>query len=244
MQIIVTENYDEMSERCAQIVKNVLQANPSAVLGLPTGSTPLGVYKLLVKAQKNGEISFKNVTTVNLDEYVGLGKRHKQSYRYFMNKNLFNRVDVDKRNTFVPRGKARDVLKECARYNKIIDEHPVDLQLLGLGQNGHVGFNEPGTKHDSRTHVVALTKSTVRANSRFFGKNESVPECAITMGLGDIVRAKQIVVIASGKQKAKAVKAMVGGKICGRIPSSVLQKHPNVTVIVDRDAACLLGTRN
>lgn len=241
MQIIVCENYDEMSARAAEMVKRELQANDRATLGLATGSTPIGMYKLLVAACKAGEISFKNVHTVNLDEYVGLGEQDSQSYVYFMRDNLFDHVNIDIKNTHLPNGKATDLAAECARYSALLATVRQDVQVLGLGGNGHIGFNEPGTPFTSTTYVVDLTENTIRDNSRLFEKIEDVPKRAITMGISEIMRAKKILMMASGKNKAKAVYGMVKGEVSEQCPASILQRHDNVTVVLDKDAASLLG---
>ncbi|MCI8459383.1 MAG: glucosamine-6-phosphate deaminase [Clostridia bacterium] len=240
MQIIVCENYDQMSFQGAEIIKSILLHNPSAVLGLATGSTPIGMYGLLAEACARGEISFAAARTVNLDEYVGLGEKDSQSYVHFMRENLFDKVDVPMANTHLPNGKAADLAAECARYSALLATMPQDVQVLGLGSNGHIGFNEPGTPFDSTTYVVRLTENTIRDNSRLFEKIEDVPVRAVTMGISEIMRAKRILVMASGKNKAKAVFGMVKGKITEDCPASVLQRHADVTVVLDKDAASLL----
>ncbi len=240
MQIIVCENYDQMSFQGAEIIKSILLHNPSAVLGLATGSTPIGMYGLLAEACARGEISFAAARTVNLDEYVGLGEKDSQSYVHFMRENLFDKVDVPMANTHLPNGKAADLAAECARYSALLATMPQDVQVLGLGSNGHIGFNEPGTPFDSITYVVRLTENTIRDNSRLFEKIEDVPVRAVTMGISEIMRAKRILVMASGKNKAKAVFGMVKGKITEDCPASVLQRHADVTVVLDKDAASLL----
>lgn len=240
MQIIVCENYDQMSFQGAEIIKSILLHNPSAVLGLATGSTPIGMYGLLAEACARGEISFAAARTVNLDEYVGLGEKDSQSYVHFMRENLFDKVDVTMANTHLPNGKAADLAAECARYSALLATMPQDVQVLGLGSNGHIGFNEPGTPFDSTTYVVRLTENTIRDNSRLFEKIEDVPVRAVTMGISEIMRAKRILVMASGKNKAKAVFGMVKGKITEDCPASVLQRHADVTVVLDKDAASLL----
>lgn len=239
MQIIITENYNEMSEKAADIFCGVLK-KPNAVLGLATGSTPIGLYKLLVERCRAGLISFKDVRTVNLDEYVGLGKEDEQSYVWFMNKMLFDGVDIDKANTHLPNGLAADVAAECARYSALVNSLHRDIQLLGLGGNGHIGFNEPGTPFDSLTHEVALTMNTIMDNSRLFARAEDVPRRAITMGIGEIMQAGSVLLLASGGAKAKAVKELVKGPVCCDCPASILQTHPNCTLVLDRAAAAML----
>ena len=240
MKIIVVENYEEMSERGAEIMAEVIKSNPNATLGLATGSTPIGLYKRLIEKNKNGEISFKEVKTVNLDEYVGINGENNQSYRYFMNARLFDHVDIDKNNTHVPSGVAEDMEKECERYTKIIRDNPQDIQLLGLGSDGHIGFNEPGSHFDGHTHIVELEESTIKDNARLFDKIDDVPRSAITMGIADVMQAKSILLLANGANKAEAVKAMIQGEVTEACPASILQRHRNVTVIIDKEAAKLL----
>lgn len=237
MKIITVENYEEMSERGAQIIAEAIKSNPCATLGLATGSTPIGLYKRLVEKNKSGEISFKNIRTVNLDEYVGLNGENNQSYRYFMNEQLFDRVDIDKSATHVPCGVAEDMEKECERYTALLKDHPQDIQLLGLGSDGHIGFNEPGSPFEGHTHIVDLTESTIRDNARLFDRIEDVPKRAITMGIADVMQSKAILLLASGANKAAAVKAMVKGEVTEDCPASILQRHENVTVIIDKEAA-------
>ena len=240
MKIIVVENYEEMSERGAEIIAEVVKSNPNATLGLATGSTPIGLYKKLISEYEQGEISFKDIHTVNLDEYVGLDGENNQSYRYFMNTQLFNHVDIDKANTHVPCGVAEDMEKECERYTQIIRDNPQDIQLLGLGSDGHIGFNEPGSPLDGHTHIVELEESTIRDNARLFDRIEDVPKSAITMGIADVMQAKSVLLIANGANKAEAVKAMIQGEVTENCPASILQRHNNVTVIIDKEAAKLL----
>ena len=240
MKIIVVENYEEMSERGAEIIAEVIKTNPNATLGLATGSSPIGLYKRLISQYEQGEISFKDIHTVNLDEYVGLNGENNQSYRYFMNNQLFNHVDIDKNNTHVPCGVAEDMEKECERYTQIIRDNPQDIQLLGLGSDGHIGFNEPGSPFDGHTHIVELEESTIKDNARLFDKIEDVPKSAITMGIADVMQAKSVLLIANGANKAQAVKAMIQGEVTEDCPASILQRHNNVTVIIDKEAAKLL----
>ncbi len=240
MQIIITKNYDELSKKAADVVAEVIKQNPNAVLGLATGSSPIGLYKELIAKCSAGEISFKNIKTVNLDEYVGLEGTHDQSYRYFMNVNLFDHVDVDKANTNVPNGAAQDQAKECARYTALLGEMKQDIQVLGIGSNGHIGFNEPGTAFDSTTHIVDLTESTIKDNSRLFNDISEVPTKAITMGIKNVMDAKKILLVANGKNKAQAIYNMVKGEINENCPASVLQNHADVVVVVDEDAASML----
>lgn len=240
MKIIVVENYEEMSERGAEIMAEVIKSNPRATLGLATGSTPIGLYKRLIEKNKNGEISFKEVKTVNLDEYVGINGENNQSYRYFMNNQLFDHIDIDKNNTHVPSGVAEETEKECERYTQIIRDNPQDIQLLGLGSDGHIGFNEPGSHFDGHTHIAELEESTIKDNARLFDKIDDVPRSAITMGIADVMQAKSILLLANGANKAEAVKAMIQGEVTEACPASILQRHRNVTVIIDKEAAKLL----
>ena len=240
MKIIVTENYDEMSKKAAEIIIDVIKNNPNAVLGLATGSSPIGTYRNMINDHKENGTSYKNVSTVNLDEYVSLDKDHDQSYAYFMRKNLFDELDIDQINTHLPCGVAKDLAKECDRYNGVLAKLVPDVQVLGIGSNGHIGFNEPGTPFDSVTHVVDLTESTIKDNSRLFASVDEVPKQALSMGIKNIMQAKSIVMVVSGKNKAEAVKGMVNGKITPELPASVLQLHPFVTLVCDKDAASLL----
>lgn len=240
MEVIITANYDEMSEKAADTVAKILSAEPNAVLGLATGSTPMGMYRVLVDKFRRGEISFAKVKSVNLDEYVGLAADHPQSYAFFMDENLFSKVDIDKNNTFLPCGTAADSEEECRRYNALLSDLVPDIQILGIGSNGHIGFNEPGTPFDSVTHVVELTKSTIKDNSRLFSSIGEVPEKAYSMGIKNILAAKKIVVMASGRQKARAVRDMLNAEISPACPATALRLHPDVTLIADEEAASLL----
>lgn len=237
MKVIVTENYEEMSQKAAEILIDIVKKNPRAVLGLATGSSPIGTYQNMAKDHRENGTCYKGVTTVNLDEYVGLTADHDQSYAYFMRHNLFNHIDVDLDNTNLPSGSAKDLQKECDRYNALLETYKQDVQVLGLGSNGHIGFNEPGTPFDSVTHLVDLTENTIKDNSRLFASIDEVPRQALSMGIKNIMNAKSILVVVSGKNKAKAVKGMVKGEITPDLPASVLQLHPFVTVICDKEAA-------
>lgn len=240
MKVIITENYEEMSKKAAELVIDVVKKNPNAVLGLATGSSPIGLYQGMAKDYKENGTSYKNVSTVNLDEYVGLTADHDQSYAYFMRKNLFDNLDIDQTNTNLPCGSASDLKKECDRYNALLETKKQDVQVLGLGSNGHIGFNEPGTAFDSVTHVVDLTESTIKDNSRLFASVDEVPRQALSMGIKNIMNAKSIVMVVSGKNKAAALRGMVKGEITPDLPASILQLHPFVTVVCDKDAASLL----
>ncbi len=239
MKVIITENYEEMSKTAAKLMSELVKNNPCAILGLATGSSPIGMYKQMAEDCKNG-VSYKNVSTVNLDEYVGLTADHDQSYAYFMRTNLFDHIDIDQKNTNLPCGSAKDVNAECARYNALLDTMKQDVQVLGLGSNGHIGFNEPGTPFESVTHLVDLTENTIKDNSRLFASIDEVPRQALSMGIKNIMQAKSILMVVSGKNKAEAVRGMVKGEVTPDLPASVLQLHPFVTVICDKDAASLL----
>lgn len=240
MKVIKVKNYEEMSKVAAEIFKDVVKNKPNAVLGLATGTTPLGLYAELIKDHKENGTSYKNIKTVNLDEYAGLDIGSDQSYVYFMRHNLFEGLDIDLKNTNIENGKAEDKEKECERYNNLLGEMQQDIQLLGLGSNGHIAFNEPNTPFGSGVHVVKLTENTIKDNSRLFADINDVPRYAFTMGIKNIMNAKKIVVLASGKNKANAVKASVEGDVTEIVPASVLQLHPDCTFIVDEDAASLL----
>jgi len=240
MKVIITENYDEMSKKAAEIMIELVKNNPNAILGLATGSSPIGMYKAMAEDCANGGASYKNVSTVNLDEYVGLTADHDQSYAYFMRTNLFDHIDIDQKNTNLPCGSAKDAQAECDRYNALLENMKQDVQVLGLGSNGHIGFNEPGTPFDSVTHLVDLTENTIKDNSRLFNSIDEVPRQALSMGIKNIMQAKSILMVVSGKNKAEAVRGMVKGEITPNLPASVLQLHPFVTIICDKDAASLL----
>ena len=240
MRVIVTENYEEMSRVAADIIIDIVKNNPEAVLGLATGSSPIGTYDNMVKDHLDNGTSYKNVKTVNLDEYVTLAPEHDQSYAYFMRKNLFDRVDMDLANTNLPSGIAPDAQAECDRYNALLDTMKQDVQLLGLGSNGHIGFNEPETPFGSVTHLVDLTENTIKDNSRLFADINDVPRQALSMGIKNIMQAKSILMVVSGSNKADAVYGMVKGEVTPSLPASVLQLHPNVTIVCDKAAASKL----
>lgn len=237
MKIIKTADYSEMSRKAANIIAEQMILKPNSVLGLATGSSPIGTYKELVKMNEAGDIDFSDITTVNLDEYRGLPRDNDQSYYYFMNDNLFNHVNIDKARTHVPNGMVEDAEKECGNYEALIKEvGGVDLQLLGLGHNGHIGFNEPADEFDKVTHCVDLQESTIEANKRFFASIDDVPRQAYTMGIGTIMSAKKILVVVSGADKAEIVKKAFTGPVTPSVPASILQMHPDVTVICDAEA--------
>jgi len=241
MKVIITVNYEEMSKKAAEIVKKQIKEKPNTVLGLATGSTPLGMYKHLIEMYKRGEIDFSNVITFNLDEYIGLSPDHPQSYHYFMFHNFFNHINIKKENVHIPNGIAEDLEEECRKYEEEIEKAGgIDLQILGIGINGHIGFNEPDESIETKTHVVTLTEKTINANKRFFKSAEEVPRKAITMGLGSIMKAKKIVLLASGKNKAEAIKETIKGQLTTKVPATVLALHPDVTIIIDKEAASLI----
>ena len=241
MQLFIEETYEEMSRRAADLIAAQLIVDPASTLGLATGSTPIGLYADLVEDFQADRISFEQVTTFNLDEYRGLSPEHDQSYRYFMQKNLFDHVDIDPEATSVPDGANPDAQAACESYEQAISEAGgIDLQLLGLGHNGHIGFNEPCDEFPVRTQVVELTESTINANSRLFESIDQVPCEAYTMGIGTIMKARAILVVASGVDKAQIVRDAFFGPVTPQVPASVLQLHPNVTVVVDAEAGSLL----
>ena len=233
MKFVTFKNYEEMSLFIAEEIAAVVNGKENCVLGLATGSTPVGAYEKLCEMYKNGKVDFSNVVTYNLDEYCGLSPENDQSYRYFMEKHLFSKVNVKKENTHVPSGLAEDFDKECAEYDKAIDlAGGIDIQILGIGENGHIGFNEPDEKLHSFTHVTGLTQITIDANARFFEKKEDVPTKAVTMGMGSIFKAKKIIIAANGKNKKAAVDAVRSGMIDTNCPATLLNLHPDVTFAV------------
>lgn len=240
MKVIVCKNTEELANEALKVMLDVIKSKESPIIGLATGSSPIGLYNAMIRDHKENGTSYKNVKSVNLDEYVGLGIESDQSYVYFMNDNLFKSIDIDKKNTNLPNGKAVNMNAECERYTALLDSMPQDIQLLGIGGNGHIGFNEPGTPFDSTTHIVELQERTRLDNARFFSSLDEVPTHAITMGIKNIMNAKKILVVANGKGKADAVYSMVKGEITESCPASVLQKHSDVIVIVDEDAASKL----
>ena len=242
MRIYEVPDYQAMSRRAADIIAAQVLLKPDCVLGLATGSTPVGAYQCLAELCRAGTVSFAGVRSVNLDEYKGLAPTHDQSYRYFMEHNLFRHIDIDPANTHVPNGLAEDAQAECARYDALVESLGyADLQLLGLGRNGHIGFNEPGDSFVKETHVVDLAQSTIDANARFFASAGDVPRQALTMGIGCIMAARRVLVVASGADKAEAVARMVAGPITPEVPASILQLHSDVTLVADK--AALSGLR-
>ena len=240
MKVIIAKDYDEMSKKAFEVMKSVVSANKSAVIGLATGSTPIGLYKEMIKDHKENGTSYKEIKTVNLDEYAGLDYSSDQSYVYFMRENLFDHIDIDLKNTNIENGKAKDRQAECERYNELLEKMQQDIQVLGIGSNGHIAFNEPGTPFGSVTHIVDLTESTIKDNSRLFKSIDEVPRQAFTMGLKNIMNAKKILILANGANKAKAVYGLVKGEVTEEVPASVLQLHPDCTLIVDEAAASLI----
>ena len=241
MRVYIGKNYDEMSRIAANVLSAQVTMKPDCVLGLATGSTPIGTYKVLIDRCAKGDLDFSQVKSINLDEYVGLSGEHDQSYRYFMNHNLFDHINIDKANTNVPNGLAEDVDAECDRYNNVINTlGPIDIQVLGMGHNGHIGFNEPADHFPLETHKVDLAQSTIDANARFFASADEVPRQALTMGIKTIMQAKKVLVVANGKGKAEIVKKAFTGPVTPQVPASILQMHPDVVVVLDEEAASLL----
>lgn len=239
MKIFRENSYEDVSKRAADIIAAQVIISPGCVLGLATGSSPIGAYKKLIEMNKLGEIDFSHVKTANLDEYIGLKNDNVNSYHYFMNDNLFNHININKENTHVPEGylAANDPDKACLNYDHLIKSlGQIDLQLLGIGQNGHIGFNEPSDAFSLGTHVVSLTESTINANARLFDDISEVPTKAITMGIKNIMQAKKVLLIACGKEKAEAIQKAIHGPVSPDVPASILQLHPDLTIITDHEA--------
>jgi len=237
VEVIKVADYEALSKKVCEIFINRLQTIENPVFGLATGSTPKGLYKCLVETYESGQISFANAKFFNLDEYIGLDKSHPSSYTYYLMKKLYEHIHLTPDQIYLPNGNATDLQEECARYEQCIrDCGHIDLQILGVGINGHIGFNEPGTPFNSRTDVVNLTESTMRVNSRFFKSIDDIPHRAITMGIGTIMESKEIIMLVSGKHKADTLQRMIHGNVTEDFPASILQKHPNVTVIADEEA--------
>ncbi|SDZ11910.1 glucosamine-6-phosphate deaminase [Evansella caseinilytica] len=240
MNIIKVTDYQEMSKTAAALVAEEMMNKKISVLGLATGGTPFGTYQQLIELVKAGEISFATTHTVNLDEYVGLANDHPDSYHQYMYENFFKHIDIPVEQTHLPNGDADNLQQECLRYESILEElGGVDLQLLGIGENGHIGFNEPGTSFDSKTHIVDLEDSTRKANARFFDKGEPVPAQAVTMGIQTIMNSKKIVLLASGIKKAEAIARLLQGEVSEACPATVLKRHPHLTLIADEAALSL-----
>ncbi len=232
MNFVTVDSYEKLSRMAANIIAAQVISKPDCVLGLATGSSPLGTYANLAKYCENGDVDFSKVTSVNLDEYVGLDGSNDQSYRYFMNKNLFEKINIDIAKTHVPSGCNKDMEQECKNYDKLIDDlGGIDLQLLGIGLDGHIGFNEPEEFFEKGTHTVTLDPSTIEANARFFESEADVPRSAITMGMLHIMQAKKVLLIANGKNKKEIMEKAFFGPITPMVPASILQLHPNVTII-------------
>ena len=246
MEVIIEKNAESASQRAARIIARLMRTKPNAVLGLATGSTPLVLYEELVRMHREEELDFSSVWTFNLDEYIGLPEESSFSYRQFMDENLFSRVNLIAENTHIPDGNAGDVPRECARYEQaILDAGGIDIQVLGIGTDGHIGFNEPSSSFASRTRIKTLAKQTIKDNARFFGGDESlVPSHCITMGIGTIMDAGTILLLAFGEGKAVAVAKAVEGPVSAMVPASILQHHRSVKIIVDEPAASLLKLRD
>lgn len=241
MKIIFAKDYEELSKKAAEEMLAVIRSTPKAVLGLATGTTPLGLYARLTEDHKANGTNYDRISTVNLDEYKGLPASHEQSYAYFMRHNLFEGLGIAPEQTNIENGMAKDEAEECARYDALLDAMPRDIQLLGLGSNGHIAFNEPQTPFGSGTHVVSLAESTIKDNARLFASQDEVPRKAFTMGIRHIMQAKRILILASGANKAEAVFRMAKGPVTEDVPASVLQLHPDCTLIVDEAAAARLA---
>lgn len=242
MKIYKAKDYKDMSRKAANIISAQVIMKPNCVLGLATGSTPIGTYDQLVEWYNKGDLDFSEVTTVNLDEYKGLPRTNDQSYYYFMHQHLFDRVNIDPERTNVPNGMEPDAEKECGRYEELIRSlGGVDLQLLGLGHNGHIGFNEPGEAFEKETHCVDLTESTIEANKRFFASTDDVPKQAYTMGIKTIMQAKKILIVVNGENKADIVERAFFGPVTPEVPASILQLHNDVTLVGDEAALAKIG---
>ncbi|MFE4430467.1 glucosamine-6-phosphate deaminase [Peribacillus butanolivorans] len=237
MNIIKVQDYKEMSQSAANIVIRKVKENSKIKLGLATGGTPKGTYDALIEDHMRNNTSYENVTSFNLDEYIGLDSNDPNSYHYYMDQSLFAHININKEQTYLPNGTADNLDKECTRFDKMIETlGGIDLQILGIGQNGHIGFNEPGTSFSSGTHVVVLEESTRQANARYFDSIDEVPTHAITMGIATIMKSKEILLLISGEEKAETLKKLIHGEITEEFPASILKKHNNVTIIADRKA--------
>lgn len=241
MNVVCAKDYTQMCKLASRVIAAQVTLHPNSVLGLATGSTPIGIYQELVQMVAEGRLDLSRVTTVNLDEYVGISGENDQSYRYFMNHHLFDHVNLDKNNTYVPNGLAQDLEQEAVRYEQLVDSTGgADIQLLGIGNNGHIGFNEPCDHFPQSTHVVQLTESTIQANSRFFSSIDEVPKQAISMGIGTIMKAKKILLVANGRGKAEILYRTVAGPVTPQVPASILRFHPDVTIYADEEACSVL----
>lgn len=240
MNIIEFESKDQLGKEAAAIIARTIAAKPDAVLGLATGGTPIETYKELIQLHQAHQLSFKQTKTINLDEYAGLDPEHENSYMTYMKRHLFDHIDLPQDQYFLPNGNAAHLEKECLRYDQLIEDvGGIDLQLLGIGQNGHIGFNEPGTPFNSKTHVVQLDENTRQANARYFSSIDEVPTHAITMGIASILSSKKILLLASGKSKAKVIQYLEQAEIHPDFPASALKLHEDVTVMIDREAGSL-----
>lgn len=238
MKIIIANDYEDMGKKAANILASQVYLNSKTILGLATGSTPISMYQRLVKIHKEDDLDFSNVTTFNLDEYVGISENDINSYHYFMFNNLFNHINLKRENIHIPNGKSENLQKECDEYEKMIkNSGGIDLQVLGIGLNGHIGFNEPDSKFEALTHVVKLKENTINANSRFFKSIDDVPRYAISMGIKTIMNSRKIILLASGSNKAEIIEKTVYGDITPQVPASILQLHPDVTLILDSEAS-------
>ena len=242
MEVIVKKNYEEMSKAAATLFAAEIMENPKTILGMATGSTPVGLYKELVKMYEAGDLDFSQVTTFNLDEYIGLAPEHDQSYHYFMHDHFFDHVNIDPSRINLPNGMEPDEKKECARYDAVLRSvGDVDIQLLGIGRNGHIGFNEPDDYFSKGTHCVNLTESTIEANKRFFASADDVPRQAYTMGVQTIMLARRIVLVVSGENKAETVREAFFGPVTPQVPASILQLHTDVSIVADEAALSKCG---
>ncbi|MCR3905430.1 MAG: glucosamine-6-phosphate deaminase [Tenericutes bacterium] len=240
MKIMICKDYDEVSKKAASIVIKEIKKNPDLKIGLATGSSPIGLYKNLIEAYQKNKISFKSVVSYNLDEYIGIDRSHPQSYYSFMYENLFKHIDMNDDNIHIPDNDIDRIDHLAEDYNQVLHDNQLDIQILGIGTNGHIGFNEPGTPLGNETFIVTLDEQTRMDNSRFFNSIDEVPKFAITMGIKNIMYSKKIVLIASGKEKAKVIHKMIKGKVTKNLPASILQLHPDCTVIIDEQAASKL----
>ncbi|WP_073203122.1 glucosamine-6-phosphate deaminase [Gracilibacillus kekensis] len=237
MKLIRTKNYQEMSKEAARFINKRVHANPALTLGLATGGTPIQTYENLAKDYQQNETSYQQITTFNLDEYIGLPETDPNSYHFYMQKHLFSKINIPNEQTFIPNGQSDNLAEECIAYEDLIKKHGgIDLQILGLGHNGHIGFNEPGTSFEQRTHIVKLAESTINANARFFDTMQEVPKKAITMGISTIMESKEILLLVTGKEKYNALTKLLHGEIDPSFPASILNEHNNLTVIATEDA--------
>lgn len=244
MKLVIVKDYDDLSKQAARLIADEVTRRPATILGLATGGTPVGMYRELIAIHQKEGVDFSQASSFNLDEYVGLPGTHPQSYRTYMDENLFSHINLPADKTNIPRGDVKDLGAECKRYEQaIVAAGGIDIQVLGIGNNGHIGFNEPGSTKDTTTRVVQLTDSTIEANARYFDTVEEVPTQAVSMGIQTILGAKKIILLASGKAKAEAVQRMLEGEATPDVPASLLQQHPDVTVIVDEEAASALSAK-